>query len=101
MLHQCACPSPQEKVIRLDEETAASRATIRQSGAPPISVLIELAKEATSPIRNRASATLMKEFGPFVVIEGRSDLGGSRLRGGRSGLQRVRVALGSAAVIRA
>ncbi len=39
---------------------------------PAISALTDLAQQATPPIRSRASATLMKEFGPFVVIEGLS-----------------------------
>ena len=39
---------------------------------PAISTLIDLARQATAPIRTRASAALMEEFGPFVVIEGLS-----------------------------
>ena len=43
---------------------------------PAISALIDLAQQATPPIRARASAALMKEFGPFVVIEGLSGCAG-------------------------
>ena len=43
---------------------------------PAISALIDLAQEATPLIRTRASAALMKEFGPFVVIEGLSGCAG-------------------------
>lgn len=39
---------------------------------PAISILITLAQRATAPVRARAVAILIKEFGPFVVIDGLS-----------------------------